>query len=317
MIKEYQRMLLDKNVMVGVEFEFITPQILKRHKKMMKKWSAISVAYYEYELYDKEFEKYNDGKSKKKPKIPKYARELGYKDGDIIPDPDEVMKKPKGNFLKLVDGYLYIGNWPMQNPFVTANATYKKKNRWIVKPDYSIGDDGFEIVSPIMSLKDCLEMLPKMFKCIDKYGNTTKDCGIHFNISLDNIEDLNDVIDPTKLTMFIDEDFIYKRFPKRKNNEYAESMMKDLKNNIKIHKKIFSSYGHYMAVNFEHLKKKNKYVEFRYLGGTKYHKRLKDIKTILGMFIYALKMSVSKKKEKEYSQKLDKIIGDTTYGVLC
>lgn len=308
--KEYLKFLSDKNIRVGVEFEFIIPNISSEDKDIIKKWEVISIAYYEFEKYEEQLMRYNDLLTKKIPKVPKYASDLGFQDGDVIPDPADVMRKPTKhfNFKRVVNSYLYTGNWPIVKPIIVADNTYKKRNRWIIKPDYSIGSDGFEIVSPIMTLYECVDMLPKMFECIESYGKTDKTCGLHFNISLNNVENLREVIDTEKLVSFIDEKLIYKLFPRRKNNTHAQSMHRDLKSNLKYLGELKSSYGHGMAIDFDHLLGKNKYIEFRYIGGSNYHKRLKDIKIILGMYIYALKMSVNKKDKREYEKRINRII---------
>ncbi len=310
LVKNLPTILKDRNVTIGAEFEFFVPEITDKDKKRTKQWSTLEIANYEFHIYEMELEKYIDGIIRKPPKLPNYVDESEYKDGDIIPEPESVLPKYRDSFLKLVDKYLYLNNWPIQDYIITNDNTFKRKNKWIVKPDSSVTPAGFEIVTPAMSLDGFLETVPSVFSCIDKYCKTDKTCGFHISLSLNNKPDLLKNVDMVKLVSFINEEYIYKLFPKRRNNNWSYSMYEDVRENYKIHKKYSVSYGHYMAVNFEHLKKKNnQYIEFRYLGGTKYQQRWNDIKKILGMYIYALNISCSDKLKVEYKRRLEKIIG--------
>lgn len=306
--KDITKLLNNKNIMMGIEFEFLIPKVSNKDSKRMRKWTELSVANYEYEVYEEELGRYIDRERITPPKLPKYVSGLNFKDGDIIPEPHTIIKKPTQPFLQLVDEYLNISDWPIERPVVTENDRFRRKDRWIVKPDFSLSKDGFEIVSPVMPLKDSLKMIPKILKCIDKYGVTDKSCGIHFNISVKNMN-MKEKVDTTKLSAFINEPYIYKLFPKRRNNDYAKSMHEDLKINVKEEKRCVSSHGHCLAVNYEHLLEKNKYIEFRYIGGTKYHQRWKDIRKILAVYIYALKISYTNKFKDEFTKNIEKIIG--------
>lgn len=307
--KDIDKILSDRNIKIGAEFEFIIPNISEGARKRIKKWSAMSVAYYEYDIYEDLLGKYVDGIKRKPPKVPKYAHDLGYCDGDIIPDPDEVMKKPKGEMSQLVDDYLRLDKWPIDNPIISDDTYFKEKDRWIIKPDYSLSGAGVELVTPVLSLKKFLEVVPKILKCIDEYGRTDKSCGLHFSISLNNDKNLNKVIDLIKLVTFIDEKYIYKLFHTRKGNDYAKSAHEDLIYNIEIHKKLKLDTGHWQAVNTEHLRRKNKYIEFRYLGGPNYQKKWKDIKKITAMYIQALRLACNNRNKAEYKNRIESIFG--------
>lgn len=307
--KDIDKILLDRSIKIGAEFEFIVPHISKSARKNIKKWTAISVAYYEYDVYEDLLGKYVDGIKRKPPSVPKYAYDLGYRDGDFIPDPDEVMKQPADEFLQLVDDYLRLEKWPIDNPTITPDTYFKDKSRWIIKPDYSLSDAGFEIVTPILSLKKFLEVVPKILKCIDEYGCTDKSCGLHFSLSINNGKKLNKVIDLIKLVTFIDEEYIYKLFHTRKDNDYAQSAHEDLLYNIEVYRKLKIDKGHWQAVNIQHLYKKNKYVEFRYLGGPNYQKKWRDIKKITAMYIQALKLACNNRNKAEYKNRIEKLFG--------
>lgn len=285
--------MIDNHIRIGFEIEFTVPRISEEDIKSMAKWTKISTAYYEYDVYEDLLGRYIDGELERPPSIPEYAVELGYNIDDDIPDPDEVLRKPRDGFLKLVNKYIDVNNWPISDPIITADPDFKWSNRWIIKPDYSIGDVGFEIVSPLMNIDQLNEILPRLFNSIERIGTTTESCGIHFSISFDDVDDMEAILDINKLAINIDEDYIYKLFPNRRNNGYAISIWNDMNNNLNRGLKAFTA-GHFMAVNIEHIGTSNEYVEFRYIGGSEYHKRWNDIKILVDMFIQALKISCNK-----------------------
>lgn len=278
------------NIRIGVEFEFVVPNISQEDRVDMEKWTKISTAYYEYDVWEDLIGEYIDGNISIPPQLPTYALKLGYEQDDIIPDPDEVFRRPKDEFLKLVNKYLDIESWPFKDPIITDNPDFKWSDSWIIKPDYSLTGCGFEIVSPKLTFDEYLNIMPKMFQSIESHGITTEDCGLHFSISFSDIDDLECVLDIDELAENVDEDMIYKLFPDRKNNGYAISIRKDLQDNLNRGMKSFTA-GHFMAVNIEHLGTDNEYVEFRYIGGKDYHKRWNDIRQLVDMFIKALKVS--------------------------
>lgn len=305
--KDVLKNLSSRNIRVGAEFEF---KISPSKKKKLKKDIGLSIAYYEYEVYVKQLERYFDEKRKTLPKLPYYAEKFGYVSGDDIPDPDDILNKPKSKFHRLIDNFLYIRNWPIPEPKISINRLYKNSQEWIMKPDWSLGNNGVELVTPIMTLNQFKNLLPKILKCIHKYGKTDTKCGLHISISISNIKKLRDVLDPEKLITFIDEKYIFKHFPSRRNNEFCYSMHKNIKDNNEFYGKKKVNKNHYMAVNLRHLRGKNQYIEFRYLGGPKYEMKYKYIKRVLAMYIYSFKMACNNKKIGEYNQRLDEIIYD-------
>lgn len=284
--------MTQKDVRIGVEFEFIIPNISREDKRDMEKWTKLSTAYYEYDIWEDLMGEYIDGNISTPPQLPIYALKMGYEQDDIIPDPDEVFRRPKDEFLKLVDKYLNINLWPFDNPTITDNPDFKWSDSWIIKPDYSLTGCGFEVVSPKLTMEEFYDIMPRIFSCILECGVTTEDCGLHFSISFNDVDDMEKILDINKLAEYINEDDIYYLFPNRKDNGYAISIWKDMQDNLNRGVKAITS-GHFMAVNLEHLGTSNEYVEFRYIGGKDYHKRWSDIKILVSMFIKALRMACS------------------------
>jgi hypothetical protein len=124
-------------------------------------------------------------------------------------------------------------------------------------------------------------------------------------------------LDVMKLGVFVNEEEIYKIFPMRKNNTFCLSVHKDIKSLLR--KKIGDyiiknwklkpefSENHYMAINFQHLKEKNKYIEFRYIGGRDYHLKWKAIKYVTAMFIRATRMACDNNTDVDFFTKLARL----------
>jgi hypothetical protein len=59
-----------------------------------------------------------------------------------------------------------------------------------------------------------------------------------------------------------------------------------------------------MGINLQHLKGKNKYIEFRYIGGRDYHKKWKEIKYLTAKFILAIRKACDENTDYEYILKV-------------
>jgi hypothetical protein len=104
-------------------------------------------------------------------------------------------------------------------------------------------------------------------------------------------------VDPLKLLLFTEEGKIYKEFEERIGNTYAlaidkghfskldpftkENLMK-LAKKEKLDKKL--SLDKYMGVHLIDLG--DNHVEFRYMGGTNYHKKFKEVREIITNYGY-------------------------------
>jgi hypothetical protein len=89
------------------------------------------------------------------------------------------------------------------------------------------------------------------------------------------------------------ESLVYKYFPKRKNNIYCQSIKQIYPKNI--HMQFIPELKHnynlpndkYYGVNF--LKLQKNYLEYRYLGGENYHRKVDEIILLMDYFILHLK----------------------------
>jgi hypothetical protein len=225
----------------------------------------------------------------------------------------------KENFVNNVHNFLKENPdlFPGKSFIISKNEKATHKNKFVFKPDGSIGVDGVEVTTPIMSVSEFMRFLPKMFKAINSSAKTNNDCGLHISISLANVPDLEKAIDLTKLIVFLDEGYIYENFEMRRFNIFAQSAHHKLYREITkdpeaiktyIGKKKDFSKSHHDAINIEHLSSDNKYVEFRYVGGAHYQTKLDRIQLIIARYIYSLSIACDPEyKRKEYLSKLNRI----------
>lgn len=167
------------------------------------------------------------------------------------------------------------------------------KDNFILTPDLSGGSSMAELVTGPLPYYEAKNYFFKIMKYINDNCYTNEKASIHINLSFDNKEigELNIL----KEILTIDEETIYKDFPTRKNNIYAKSIKKiipykdydfssididTIKNILKVPE------DKYYGINFIHLNKlNNRRVEFRYLGGKDYQKKVGEITDIMDNFI--------------------------------
>jgi hypothetical protein len=180
---------------------------------------------------------------------------------------------------------------------------------------------GVEIISPIMDIKTALDYMKKMFEFIKKHGETTRDTGLHVNMSYKG-KPLRE-LDTLKLMLFMDEGWVWRHFPERKDNRYAKSNFDEIKDNIqsdaekhpeleKITNNLVQKYKQkvkgpdekFFGINTSH----DDRIEFRYLGSSNYHKKYNDIQTAIGKYAFYLKIGLDpKERQNEYVLKLERL----------
>lgn len=184
--------------------------------------------------------------------------------------------------------------------------------------DNSGGKDMKELITGPLAYNDAKRILIKTLNWIEKNGWTNERTSIHLNISFNEYK----IKMPIKLSKLhkinflldIDENFIYSKFPERKNNVYARSI-KDIfifntfysVKNPSILPSIFKVPNvKYYGINF--LKLPKEYLEIRYLGGKNYHKKIKEILEINDYLILTLYNCLFKNiLTKENTKKLNEI----------
>jgi hypothetical protein len=204
--------------------------------------------------------------------------------------------------------------------YSTVSQT-KGSNLWAFEYDQTISPDGgIEVKSPPMKLPDFIKILPKILKWIKKWGYTDSQCGLHFHMSLET-----GVLDYFKVIVFTEEDLIFKYFPERVNSDYAfevkqklvKSNPEDTKNVIQravkrklkkddINVALLGS-DKYDAIN--KIDQNTNRVEFRYMGGTNYENKHKQIEELIKRYAFALSVACDPEwRWKEYVLRLHRIL---------
>jgi hypothetical protein len=200
---------------------------------------------------------------------------------------------------------------------------------WIFEPDGSLdadesGDMPVEIVSPPMPLSQTLEILPKFFewaKANGAYANEST--GFHMSVSM--ADHGENVLDYTKLALFLGDEYVLKQFG-REANTYAKSAIskiREKKGNVNAeeilstmrkHLNQFASralaqpsgFGKYTSIN-----PKSNYIEFRSAGGSDYFADMEKIQNTLMRYARATDIAMDPAADnQEYAKKLYKLLTD-------
>jgi len=165
--------------------------------------------------------------------------------------------------------------------------------------DFSGGKDMFEMITGPLVYEEARIIIIKMLQWIKEHGWTDSKCAIHLNCSFNEFKaKLRTPLMSLNILKFIlgfDEDFIYSRFPNRKDSVYAKS----INNYYPLSRFIFFDkpedidktdyvvpHEKYYGVNFTKLPKN--YLELRYLGGEGYENKTFKILEILDYFVTRL-----------------------------
>jgi hypothetical protein len=166
------------------------------------------------------------------------------------------------------------------------------KDIFKLEPDYSGGSKMVEFITGPLPYYEAIAILIRTLKWIDENGYTDKKCAFQFGLSFDNTiyPDIPSMgkLNKLKYVLGFDEEFIYSRFPDRRDSLYAKSIKRILPTNkfvdptniSFIDKNLFEvPVGKNMGMNF--LKLDDNYVEVRYLGGKDYQKKYSSIKEVI------------------------------------
>jgi hypothetical protein len=201
---------------------------------------------------------------------------------------------------------------------------------WIFEPDGSLEADDdanmpVEIVSPPMPLGKALEILPKFFAWAKDNGAYANDStGFHMSVSMPDHGE--NVLDYTKLALFLGDEYVLKQFG-REANTYAKSAIskiREKKGNVNAeeilstmrkHLNQFASralaqpsgFGKYTSIN-----PKSNYIEFRSAGGSDYFADMEKIQNTLMRYARATDIAMDPAADnQEYAKKLYKLLTDT------
>ena len=181
----------------------------------------------------------------------------------------------------------------VHSPVIPTQSVFK------LEIDNSGGRKMKELITGPLPYYKFKKILLKMLDWIAENGWTTEKTGIHLNLNFNekvlglkrNMQHLNKF----KFILDFDEEFIYKRFPTRRDNVYARSIKDITINNIfynmsKASTVIAQQFKlpmiKYFGMNF--LKTNDNYIEVRYLGGLGYEKMYKEIYEVYEHVIFSL-----------------------------
>jgi hypothetical protein len=216
------------------------------------------------------------------------------------------------------------------------HSAQRDDKTWIFEPDSSLdadesGDMPVEIVSPPMPLGRTLEILPKFFAWAKDNGAYANDStGFHMSVSMPDHGE--NVLDYTKLALFLGDEYVLKQFG-REANTYAKSAISKIRDTMgklneatetraeavlsamRNHLNQFASraiaqpsgFGKYTSIN-----PKTNYIEFRSAGGSDYFADMDKIQNTLMRYARATDIAMDPAAEKaEYARKLYKLLTRT------
>jgi hypothetical protein len=181
-----------------------------------------------------------------------------------------------------------------------------------IEPDLSGGIDLVELVTGPMPYPDCKIIMLKVLKLLQEFAYTDEKCSLHINISFsEDAEKQIEELVPLKLILDIDEDNVYRMFPNRENNFYAKSVKrlipyKGYTQSSDIVDIIISNLElpdtKYFGVNLKEYTQG--WLEYRYIGGTDYQFKTKDIINLLDYFILLTWNCLDKEIDDEDKEKI-------------
>jgi len=174
-----------------------------------------------------------------------------------------------------------------------------------IEPDYSGGSEMIELITGPLHWSDARLICIKMLEFIKKNGFTDDHSSVHINISFDDMEVKS--INPIKLILNFNEDYVYEKFPNRRNNIYARSIkwilpFEDYLDSEYAMNSIIQSLKipddtKYYGINLQ--KKWKNYLEFRYIGGKDYENKSDEILSLMDYFILQTRSAITEQLNQE------------------
>jgi hypothetical protein len=186
--------------------------------------------------------------------------------------------------------------WGFNQYHSSFKVTEKK---FKIEPDFSGGPNMIEMITGPMNWMDARVISIKMLDWINENGFTDDHCSVHVNVSFDDVKvhDLNLV----KLILNFNEDFVYEKFPNRRNNIYARSIkwivpfegFDDSEVGLKhtLESLQIPDDTKYYGINLQ--KKWKGYLEYRYVGGTDYQKKTDTFLTLMDYFVMETRQAIT------------------------
>jgi len=200
--------------------------------------------------------------------------------------------------------------------FIPTSSEFK------IEPDFSGGQELLELVTGPLDYTEARLICINFLIWLQSNGRTTEKSAIHVNVGFDkSLGSFISKIDTLKYILDFNEDYVFSKWPNRRNSIYARTIK-----NIIPYEKFYSvdNMGpvdpknyivpseKYYGINFSKLIQN--YLEYRYLGGEGYEKKIQDILDMSDYFILSLYHSVmSPVYTDKNKEDLNKIIDDHKY----
>lgn len=166
-------------------------------------------------------------------------------------------------------------------------------NNFKLERDLSGGVNMAEIVTGPQDYFSAKTTLVKVLKFLSEHAHTNSKSALHINISFPKYDLKN--LNKLKLLLSVDEDLIFQKFPTRKNNIYTKSVLNLIPfENYDFYDMDIQSVANvlkipndkYYGVNLTNIDAvSNQRIEFRYIGGEGYHKKVGDIIELMDSFV--------------------------------
>jgi len=205
-----------------------------------------------------------------------------------------------------------IGNSIGKNIIITGELKYSPTytNSILVK-EYDATRSRYQLHLAPQNYHSVIPIIDEVTKWINENCETTFDTGLKISLSFNHryLETLDSIsqMNPARLMLKFDENFIYERFPERKNSPYALSIktlvpIKTYINEAEIKNYIIqmlnSPYGEYYGINFKNYTQG--ILECNYIGGKDYVSKPKEIKDILEYFIIKAYQSINEEDINQF-----------------
>jgi len=184
---------------------------------------------------------------------------------------------------------------------------------------------GVEVITNPLMMKQAIDFYHKMCVVINDIGSTSKETGMHVNMSIENREfsDLN----ATKLLMILDPTLLQETFGLRanirdvfsfinQNCEFFISHMIKRKNIVKSFDAFIDKNEKFLQINLNHMNEGSRSrIEFRYFGGEGYQDRKNTVihhiyATAHAMFAAFNQEYLEKEYKKQIIRFVDKVFKD-------
>lgn len=204
-----------------------------------------------------------------------------------------------------------------------------------ISPDSSVNpDEGAEAVSdPPEELNAAMDTLERMLSVIHSYGFTDNQTGLHMSVSLRGVDMTKENFNIVKVMLLMDEPFVHQFFPERNTN--VQRVMKEIGSQnrqrilLEMVKESIIDGDTISAIennltdtviragkstglnindlgNFDVNKRR---IEFRYLGGKDYEKRLDTISFFAHRLIFMIKLGFDDEfAERDYMKRLVRFV---------